>query len=142
MTNIRDVFLTYATYVSYMFFTRTCRDMANVRIFPQYHDVVCRMVIAGTITVSAMGGATVEQWGQLVPTEMRLWGQNYVIAPPPLKFGEHAVKDINRKYCPHCEKSWRRPWFLLYAIGTQPDNMSPKVVRNRQTLFVRIVFFY
>ena len=28
-----------------------------------------------------MGGATVGQWGQLVPTEMRLWGQNYVIAP-------------------------------------------------------------
>ena len=48
-----------------------------------------------------MGGATVGQWGQLASTEMRLWEQNYVIAP--LKFGEHAVNDINRKYCPH---SW------------------------------------
>ena len=28
-----------------------------------------------------MGGATVGQWGQLAPTEIRLWGQNYVIAP-------------------------------------------------------------
>ena len=28
-----------------------------------------------------MGGATVGQWGQLAPTERRLWGQNYVIAP-------------------------------------------------------------
>ena len=26
-----------------------------------------------------MGGATVGQGGQLAPTEMRLWGQNYVI---------------------------------------------------------------
>ena len=28
-----------------------------------------------------MGGATVGQWGQLAPTEMRLLWQNYVIAP-------------------------------------------------------------
>ena len=29
-----------------------------------------------------MGGATVGQWGQLAPIEMRLWGQNYVIGAP------------------------------------------------------------
>ena len=27
-----------------------------------------------------MGGTTVGQWGQVAPTGMRLWGQNYVIA--------------------------------------------------------------
>ena len=32
-----------------------------------------------------MGGATVGQWGQLAPTEMRLWGQNYVIAPTEIR---------------------------------------------------------
>ena len=32
-----------------------------------------------------MGGATVEQWGQLAPTEIRLWGQNYVIAPTEIR---------------------------------------------------------
>ena len=32
-----------------------------------------------------MGGANVGQWGQLTPTEMRLWGQNYVIAPTEIR---------------------------------------------------------
>ena len=32
-----------------------------------------------------MGGATVGQWGQLAPTEMRLWGQSYVIAPTEIR---------------------------------------------------------
>ena len=32
-----------------------------------------------------MGGATVGQWGQLAPTEMRLWWQNYVIAPTEIR---------------------------------------------------------
>ena len=32
-----------------------------------------------------MGGATIGQWGQLAPTEMRLWGQNYVIAPTEIR---------------------------------------------------------
>ena len=54
--------------------------------------------------VAVMGGATVGQWGQLAPTKMRLWGQNYVTLLPPLKFAEHAVNDINRKSCPH----WRK----------------------------------
>ena len=31
--------------------------------------------------ISIMGGATVGQWGQTVPTGKRLWGQNYVFAP-------------------------------------------------------------
>ena len=38
-----------------------------------------------------MGGATVRQWGQLAPTEIRLWGQNYVeksrgAAPDPVRY--------------------------------------------------------
>ena len=32
-----------------------------------------------------MGGATVGQWGQLAPTEMRLWGQNYAIDPTEIR---------------------------------------------------------
>ena len=32
-----------------------------------------------------MGGATVGQWGQLAPTEMRLWGQNYVFASTEIR---------------------------------------------------------
>ena len=28
-----------------------------------------------------MGSATIGQWGQLAPTEIRLWGQNNGIAP-------------------------------------------------------------
>ena len=34
---------------------------------------------------AGMGGATVGQWGQLAPTEMRLWGQNYVIIPTEIR---------------------------------------------------------
>ena len=37
-----------------------------------------------------MGGVTVGQWGQLAPTEMRLWGQNYVIAPTELRRARSA----------------------------------------------------
>ena len=32
-----------------------------------------------------MGGATVGQWGPLGPTDIRLWGQNYVIAPTEIR---------------------------------------------------------
>ena len=32
-----------------------------------------------------MGGATVGQWGQFAPTEMRLCGQNYVTAPTEIR---------------------------------------------------------
>ena len=58
-----------------------------------------------------MGVATVGQWGQLAATEMRLWGQNLGknMLFPPLKFGEHAVKDINRKFCPHWRKAVAPP---------------------------------
>ena len=46
-----------------------------------------------------MGGATVVgQRGQLAPAEMRLWGKTMLL--PPLKFGKHAVNDINRRSCP------------------------------------------
>ena len=43
--------------------------------------VVCVLIC----TSAAMGGATVGQWGQLVPIEIRLWRQNYVIAPTEIK---------------------------------------------------------
>ena len=42
--------------------------------------------IEANIALESMGGTTVGQWGQLAPTEMRLWGQNCVIMLlPPLK---------------------------------------------------------
>ena len=47
----------------------------------------------------SMDGATVGQCGQLATTEIRLWGQNYVIAPTEIQRG-YAVHDINRKYYP------------------------------------------
>ena len=37
---------------------------------------------------------------------------------PPLKFGEHAVNDINKKSCPH----WRKKRGA--APGTRPQNMG------------------
>ena len=58
-----------------------------------------------------MGGATVGQWGQLAPTEIRLWGKTMLL--PPLKFGEHAVNDMNRKFCPHWRKAVAPPLHQL-----------------------------
>ena len=46
-----------------------------------------------------MGGATVGQWGQLAPTEMKLWGQSYVFAPTEIRrahSGEHKCSKTAR----------------------------------------------
>ena len=47
---------------------------------------------------------------------------------PPLKFGEHAVNDINRKSCPH----WRK----TVAPPLPPSLSSPKKVEYRAHIVI------
>ena len=63
-----------------------------------------------------MGGATVGR-GQLAPTEMRLWGQNYVIAPT--EFCRSRSKRYKQEILPPLAKSRGA------APGGAPEHQGP-----------------
>ena len=94
-----------------------------------------------------MGGATVGQWGQLATTDMMLWGQKLFYFPP-LKFCEHAVDDINRKYCPLWRKAVTPSLVLIHrrrngkghgARGPWPLTFWPELFSKYFPLFLNTI---
>ena len=71
-----------------------------------------------------MGGATVGQWGSFPPpppTEMRLRGQSYVIAPAEIRRARSERYTSIGNLAPTGEKSWRRPWM---GLPSKEDRLS------------------
>ena len=75
-------------------------------------------------------GAACHHWYDVV-------GQKLCYFPPPLKFCEHAVDDINRKYCPLWRKAVAPPLVLIHrrrngrghgARGPWPPHFLAKII--------------
>ena len=71
-----------------------------------------------------MGGATVGQWGQLAPTEMKLCGQNYVIAPTEIRRARSEREILpplakNRGAAPASKPMQVSPPNLQYPLSRQ-----------------------
>ena len=104
------------------------------------------MPFSGKLQTETMGGATVGQWGQLAPTEMRLWtvecgGKTMLL--PPLKFGEHAVNHINREFCPNWRKAVAPPLTetkpVLMKWEPQKPNIKPILFCIKIPIFNQIL---
>ena len=92
------------------------------------------------ILVPSMGGATVGQWGQLAPTEMRLWGPNYVIAPTEIR--RARSERYEKEILPHWRKAVAPSLVLSLVVSTHAIANIFKNVPPLFSLFQQSIKYY